>query len=278
MLNKPGRARARQRGFALLIVMWSLGLLALLGTQLTGTGRSEVRVATNLRGNAMAQAAADGAVQVAVLRMLQGSWAATSATHELHLGNMRVLARSEDQSTKINPNATTAPVLQALLNNLGVDQASAALLATAIIDWRTGKADSLFGGTKVARYQAAGLGYAPTNRPFESTEQVALVLGMTTPVFARLRPYLSVYQEGDVSGPGGEDAAANARVEAGTVRQGGVGLGYVSRNTVTQITTEAWTQEGARFRRRAVVRLKASPRPDEAPYQILTWETANGDP
>jgi len=39
----------RQRGFALLIVLWSMALLALLLTQVTATGRSETQLADNLR-------------------------------------------------------------------------------------------------------------------------------------------------------------------------------------------------------------------------------------
>ena len=56
----------RQRGFALLIVLWTMGLLALLVAQFTATGRGEVQMATNLRANAVTQAAADGAVYEAM--------------------------------------------------------------------------------------------------------------------------------------------------------------------------------------------------------------------
>ena len=38
----------RQRGFALLIVLWTLALLALLGTQLLTTGRQDTQLARNL--------------------------------------------------------------------------------------------------------------------------------------------------------------------------------------------------------------------------------------
>ena len=66
--------RRGERGFALLLVLWSLALLALLGAQLTGSARSQTRLAGNLRANAMVQAAADGAAQEAILRLLQRSW------------------------------------------------------------------------------------------------------------------------------------------------------------------------------------------------------------
>ena len=42
------RGKTRERGFALLIVLWTLGLLALLGTQLLATARQDTQLARNL--------------------------------------------------------------------------------------------------------------------------------------------------------------------------------------------------------------------------------------
>ena len=46
------RGLRRQEGFALLIVLWTLGLLALLGTQLLATSRQDAQIARNLRDTA----------------------------------------------------------------------------------------------------------------------------------------------------------------------------------------------------------------------------------
>jgi general secretion pathway protein K len=60
-------AVSSQRGFALLIVLWTMVLLALLVAQFTTTGRTEVQVATNLRANAATEAAADGAIYQTII-------------------------------------------------------------------------------------------------------------------------------------------------------------------------------------------------------------------
>jgi general secretion pathway protein K len=60
----------RQGGFALLIVLWTMVLLALLVAQFTTTGRNEVQVAANLRANAVTEAAADGALFEAIMRLV----------------------------------------------------------------------------------------------------------------------------------------------------------------------------------------------------------------
>src|ERR1700761_3167566 len=57
----PAMSR-RQRGFALLVVLLAMGFLALLGTQLVAAGRTDTRLADNMRQAAVLQAAADGAI------------------------------------------------------------------------------------------------------------------------------------------------------------------------------------------------------------------------
>lgn len=71
----------RDRGFALLIVLWAVVLLALLATRLMAAGRTELQLSANLRGAAEAEAAADGAVQEAMFHLLNPSdaWRADGA-------------------------------------------------------------------------------------------------------------------------------------------------------------------------------------------------------
>ena len=66
--------QARQPGFALLIVLWTLGLLSLLIAGLAATGRSVTSVAGNVRDSASVEAAADGAVRQAIFQLRTGAW------------------------------------------------------------------------------------------------------------------------------------------------------------------------------------------------------------
>ncbi len=268
------------RGFALLIVLWTLGLLSLLGAQLTGAARSQTRQAANLRANAVAEAAADGAAQEAVLRLLRHEWTADDRVHAVRLGGALVRVRVENLAGRINPNTTTPLVMQGLLAGLGLDPAHAAALGKAIIDWRTVSTFSLSGGSKLAQYQAAGLPYGPSNRAFESIDEIGLVAGMTPELLHRMRPYLSVYQEGDVArdaaGAAGTQALDDARLAGGRNSLAAGVFGFTSPNLVALVIASAQVGSGtgaARFTRQSVVRLKAEPEADEAPYQILTWET-----
>jgi general secretion pathway protein K len=187
----------RQRGFALLIVLWTMGLLALLVAQFTATGRREVQMAANLRANAVTQAAADGAVYEAILRLLQSKWAPDGREHAIRVGTADVAVRIKDEGWKINPNDAKLPALQALLTHLGVD-AKGTGLARAIIDWRSTGAAPRPTGPRPTRNRGAGTTPPAGNRLFDSLDEVGLVVGMTPALLARMKPYLSIYQEGDV--------------------------------------------------------------------------------
>ena len=60
----------RERGFALLIVLWTLSLLALGIAHVATTGRREAEIALNLSASAERQAVVDGAVFEAAFRVL----------------------------------------------------------------------------------------------------------------------------------------------------------------------------------------------------------------
>ena len=202
----------RDRGFALLIVLWWTVLLALLGTQLTSASRLEARRASNVRGAAMAQAAADGAVQEAIFHLLDGSsnqWRADGTVHLLPVpgGVARVTIQSE--AGKIGLNVASAPLIAALLDRLGLAPLDAVTLADAVLDWRTQTQMRRPFGAKAADYVAAASSYAPPEENFETLDELALVRGMTPALVAQLAPYVSVYQSSDPQSGACQPARAN---------------------------------------------------------------------
>jgi general secretion pathway protein K len=256
----------RQRGFALLIVLWTMGLLALLVAQFSAAGRSEVQVAANLRANAVMQSAADGALHEAILRLLQGLWAPDGQAHVVRVANTQVDVRISDESWKVNPNAATLPMLQAILSNRGIDAGKTAMLSKAIIDWRTGDVAAPSSAPRRGPSQTAAQPRRAASRLFESLDQLALVSGMTPTLLARIKPVLSIYQEGD--GLDMDGSLPSGTAQAG----GGWHFGSAGRVMLVAIEATAIGEKGGRFARQAVVRLREDPSLDQAPYQILTWD------
>lgn len=259
----------RQRGFALLLVLWTMGLLAFLVTRFTTTGRTEARVAANSRTNAANQAAADGAVHVAILRLLQGKWIADEGPRIIRAEAATVEIRIASQAARLNPNVAPAPVIRTLLTSVGIEAGKAASLAVAIVDWRSAGPKSLAGGLKLPQYRSAGLDYAPANKYFDSVEELGLVVGMTPALLARIKPFLSVYQESDILGA---DPLSPDMGQATSTDRDGWYLGSTGQVMVVEVKAEAVGAKAGRFTRQAVVRLRKEPSLDQAPYQILTWE------
>jgi general secretion pathway protein K len=173
-----------------------------------------------------------------------------------------------NQASKVNPNVATLATMQTLLTRAGIDPGKAAALSRAIIDWRSSGPKSVSGGSKISQYQSAGLPYAPAGKLFDSVEEIGQVVGMTPALLARIRPFLSVYQESDTEEPG----SGTGQAFPATDRDGWY-LGSTGRLMVVAIRATATGAKGGRFTRQAIVRLRAEPSLDQEPYQILTWET-----
>ena len=259
-------AAPQPSGFALLLVLWSLVLLSLLVTQLTASGRSEARLALNLRTNAATEAAADGAIREAVFHIIDasaGHWAANGQVHE----RGRIFIRIDSEAGRINPNTAQPELLSALLHAIGADTRTAQNLATAIVDWRFPGGQPREGGARMPQYRAAGLDYGPPGAPFETLDELGLVLGMTPELLARLTPHLTLYHEGDPNSANADPVVLAALREAtGTTA---LPPGRIDETTVA-ITATALGPNNSRFVRRAVVRIGLN-RENTSPYEILSW-------
>jgi general secretion pathway protein K len=189
-----------ERGFALLIVLWTIGFLALLGTQILASGRSATWVADNLKQEAMLQTAADGAVQHVMFSIVAARdprFQPDGLVREIRIGQTPVLVRVEKESDRINLNRASQALLRALIIDVGGAPSVARRLAVAITDWQDDGSDTAAGAVQAPQYRAAGLSYGPPGAPFQSVGELADVLGMTPLLFERLAPHLTVLSTDD---------------------------------------------------------------------------------
>jgi general secretion pathway protein K len=265
--------QACERGFALLIVLWTLALVALLVTRVLAAGRSELRLAGNLQAGAATEAVADGAVYEATFRLMAGQWRADGLPRRLSIGPGLAELRIADLAGRLNPNMAPLAVMRQLLIGVGAAPAEAAAIAAAMEDWRTPGEEPLPLGAKAAQYLAARRAYVPTGQPFRSLEEIGLVLGMTPALLAALAPHVSVFQEGDpdrrltdpvvAAALAAEDQPPAASPGGRDEQQGAL---------VVEIMARTLAPAGARFTRRAVVRFAAVTRSNPSPWRILAWE------
>jgi general secretion pathway protein K len=212
--------RIGQRGFALLIVLWTLAILSLIGADLVATSRQETRLARNMLDAAAAEAAADGAVQQAIFALLAPPprhWRPDGRVRVLREGPNLIELRIEDEGGKVNVNFAPVELLQSLLLQLGSDPQTAANVAAAIDDWRTTRPQPVAPAATLVRNVAAGRDYAPPGAPFESLDELAGVLGMTPAWLALLRPHVTLYSDADPDGSSTDPVVAAAVRELGRV-------------------------------------------------------------
>jgi general secretion pathway protein K len=253
-------AMHRERGFALLIVLWTMVLLALLVTGITGTGRTEAQLAENLRQNAQLQAAADGAVYDVIFHAI-GHQVAFGETVR---GKARI--RIEDEAAKINPNTAAPQLLQALLRRLGVPEETATGLTAAIVDWRDNNAA---GGAKAPQYIAAGKTYGPPQEPFQSVGELANVLGMTPDILILLAPHISIYGMGVPSPNTADPVVAAALTDAAGGQPIAAPPSSETASATIAITATVGVPNGAHFTRHADVQIGSAD--GGSGYRVLTW-------
>jgi general secretion pathway protein K len=258
---------ARQQGFALLIVLWTLGLLALLGTQLLATSRQDMQIARNLRDTATLEAAANGAVQQAIFRVLDRSsthWNADGMIRFLQVGWARVTIQIEDEADKVNPSIASPALLQALLLQVGADPGTAAAVAAGIVEWRLASNAPGRPNPTLARY--AGRDFAPLGEPFSSIEELGSVLGMTPELLGRLRPHLALYTDSDPGAGTRDPVVARALAAVGQLNTSAEERG----EELVSIMAEARGRGNAHYGIRVVVRTNGNPVGRR--YEILSYE------
>lgn len=261
-----------QRGFALLIVLWVLVLIAFLTAHVTASGRTEIRIAGNLAANAAAQAAADGAIYQAIFNLSdprpERRWALDRAPHQIEIGRSRVTLQFEDEDSRVNPSFASPALLEALLRVLGSDPGSAAGLANSIAEWVGSAPDRRPPAAVLAEYQATGLDYGPPGTPLESLDELGRVRGMTPAMLGVLRPHLTLFGQPVPDRAGADPEVTAALALIGQTATPTAPIGAANLFTV-RIHATAQGPGNAVVSRTAVARIGPS-LPNG--YTLLAWD------
>ncbi len=189
--------KKRQRGVALVLVLWSIALLSLMAASFGLGVRREAMLTSNLAQAARLEAAAEAAIHYAAFMLSQSDpqfkWRTEGAVYEIQWEQIPVRIQLLDETGKVDLNRAGEPLLQAVLQGIGLENEQAAALSDAIIDWRDRDNLRRVKGAEEDDYRAAGLSYVPPNKPFQSIEEVALVLGMKPEWFKKLLPLVTVH-------------------------------------------------------------------------------------
>ncbi len=209
MRHRPPASRSA--GIALVLVLWILALLSVIAASVVFGARTDIQVAANLVAQAQREATAQAAVHRAIFELLKpvadpARWQSDGRPHAWHYQGTDVTVTIRDEAGKIDLNAAQAGLLAGLFRQAGLEAAAADALVNTLLDWVDADDQKRLNGAEAADYAAAGVGYRPANGPFETVEELRLLLGMTPALFERLYPLVTVYSRAE-----GVNAAAAPR-------------------------------------------------------------------
>src|SRR5258706_4485039 len=190
--------KRRERGVALVLVMWVAILLTVIASSFIYEARTDMLVVRNSVSMARAEAATGAAVHRAIFELYRAdnapdAWRRDGAVREWTYEGIPIRIELRDESGKIDVNTAADPLLRGLLLSVGLTEDDAAKLLDAILDWRDPDTLKRANGAEEPEYRAAGLTYRPANAPFQAIEELQLVLGMRPHIYRRIAPLVTVF-------------------------------------------------------------------------------------
>jgi len=197
-LRAPATHR-KQRGVALLLVLWLVALLTALIGAFALTAKIEGLQGRVLHRGVIADEAARAGFEYALVRVAdpdpRRAWQPDGRANKWEFEGVPVEVALVDENGKIDLNQADLVLLASLFQHAGqLEQEQARRLAAAVLDWRD--PDILTqpeGGAEDGEYAAAERHYGAKDAPFESVAELEQVLGMTPELYAKVAPDLTVF-------------------------------------------------------------------------------------
>jgi len=178
----------RDRGSALLIVLWSALVIAGLAAVVAGTVRTDLTVVRHQVAEAQARYLAQAGVLHGVLLMLADGDPVLLTNTIVGFDATDIRLHFADECGKVDLNTGWGDLLRRLVDGHAGDTA----VAAAILDWRDPDSASGPGGAEDAQYRAAGRTHGARNGPFESVAELQQVLGVDVRLMRALRSDVTV--------------------------------------------------------------------------------------
>ena len=270
------RTAKRQRGIALVVVLWLLVLLTVIAASHARVIRTETRLASNHVEAGKARSLAEAGAYHAIMELLVGDkslrWAVDGSANRIHYEDGSVAISIRDARGLVNINMAQAMLLDKVLAGAGMEEESQRqALVDATLDWRDEDKLKHLNGAEDDDYRDAGLQWTARDGAFSSIEEFRYVLGMTNPLFERLAPYLTVHsgQAGiklDFAPAWLVNVLADTQAALGSAIN--TGQGAAQGGSTFHITVWATSNGNSNASLDLVVRI--TPRGDHA-YTILSW-------
>jgi type II secretory pathway component PulK len=204
----------------LLAAIWLLVALSAMSIELSAVARERRIGIANILESVRATAAAESGVQQVCARLgrqpMEGNdgadWNDPTAVldpwHSIETSTRDAIVFDDgaayaiavsDLGAKVNINTVDEGELQQFLLASGIDALVADALSQAMMDWRDADDFRRFRGAERGDYERASARELPRDGPFESTDELRFVRGMTPAIRATIGPKITVFGSGQVN-------------------------------------------------------------------------------
>lgn len=182
-----------KRGFALVLVLGVMVLLAILAAGIAFSVRSEMNVAGEFTDRVKARYIAHAGLQRALAELSSDNpgidayletWTELRSDDEgWDFGDGIFIVRVSDETGKLNINTVNRDTLIAFFTQIVGDSVQAEEIADAIVDWRDSDDEPQLLGAESDYYLTLEQPYRAKNAPFDSPFELLLVRGVTREIF-----------------------------------------------------------------------------------------------
>lgn len=188
----------RQRGIALVVVLWVSMLLAIVVGSFAIVARTENIQAQHLFDTTRAEYAAEAGIHRAVFELrnpvVEQRWFADGRSYQLEFDGAVLDVQVTDETGKIDINVADELTLSALFESVGIEeQGRRDELVDAILDWRDPDDLVRLNGAEDDDYEAADYPYGAKDAPFDTVGEIQQVMGMGYELYTRIEPAITVY-------------------------------------------------------------------------------------
>jgi type II secretory pathway component PulK len=186
-------------GAALIITMWLLALATILALNYSYASRNDTKITTRSVAQHQARAAAEAGLWRAIYEiespLPEDPWPTDGTVSEFEFGAAEIRIIAQDLTGLADLNSAPPETLETVIGYALEEPQRAEQIVARILDWRDRDTSVLPLGAEDADYQAAGLNYEAKDAPFNTREELQLLLGVTIDEYNAIAPFVTVYAQ-----------------------------------------------------------------------------------
>ncbi|MEW8437184.1 MAG: PilX N-terminal domain-containing pilus assembly protein [Candidatus Thiodiazotropha taylori] len=189
-------ACGRNRGVALILVLWMVALLTIIAASFSTQSKVESRLAGNSKVALQAKLLAESGFSRAVMELMvispQQRWNFNGQLYPLQTAQGELEVSIRNASGLLDLNKASSDQLNRLFVLISDDPEERNALVDRLHDWRDADDLRRLNGAEDKDYRAAGYDYATAGKDLTSLEELAYVMGFDAARVNRLRPYVTL--------------------------------------------------------------------------------------